>query len=239
MEPAELAAVVAILCLATLFHGTLGFGTGLVAMPLLTLLIGVQDATALVAFVILGTTILVLRRDWRRAEARAAIYLVLGSLPGVPIGILLLTRAPADAIQRGLGVVLIAYALYSLSSPRLLQASRSAWALTLGLVSGVLGGAYNTNAPPVVVYGALRRWPPDVFRATLQAYFVPLAAAVWIGHGLSGLWSKEIAVAYAIYLPSGLLALWLGHRLSARIPAASFDRLLYLVIIVLGALLLV
>jgi len=56
----ELAAVVAILCLATLFHGTLGFGTGLVAMPLLTLLIGVQDATALVAFVILGTTILVL-----------------------------------------------------------------------------------------------------------------------------------------------------------------------------------
>jgi len=164
---------------------------------------------------------------------------VLGTLPGVPIGILLLTRAPADAIQRGLGVLLSAYALYSLSAPRLMQASHAAWALTLGFISGVLGGAYNTNAPPVVVYGTLRRWPPDVFRATLQAYFVPLAAAVWIGHGLSGLWSKEIAVAYVIYLPLGLFSLWLGHRLSVRIPAASFDRLLYAALIVLGALLLV
>ena len=39
----ELALVVFILCLATLVHGTLGFGTGLVAMPLLTLVIGVPD----------------------------------------------------------------------------------------------------------------------------------------------------------------------------------------------------
>ena len=235
----ELALVVAILCLATLFHGTLGFGTGLVAMPLLTLLIGVQDATALVAFVILGTTILVLRRDWRRADARAAVYLVVGSLPGVPLGILLLTRAPADAIQRGLGLLLIAYALYALIAPRLIEARHPAWALTLGLVSGVLGGAYNTNAPPVVIYGALRRWPPDVFRATLQAYFVPLAAVVWIGHGISALWSTEIVTTYAVFLPFGLVALWLGNRLSSRLPVASFDRLLYGIIIVLGALLLV
>jgi len=235
----ELAAVVAILCLATLFHGTLGFGTGLVAMPLLTLLIGVHDATALVAFVILGTTILVLRRDWRRAEARAAVYLVLGSLPGVPLGILLLTRAPTDAIQRGFGLLLIAYALYSLVAPRLIEARHPAWALSLGLVSGILGGAYNTNAPPVVIYSALRRWPPDVFRATLQAYFVPLAAAVWLGHGISGLWSTQIATTYAVFLPFGLVALWLGNRLSSRLPVATFDRLLYVLLIALGALLLV
>lgn len=235
----ELAAVVAILWLATLFHGTLGFGTGLIAMPLLTLLIGVHDATALVAFVILGTTILVLRRDWRCAEPRAAVYLVVGSLPGVLLGILLLTRAPADAIQRGLGLLLIAYAIYSLVAPRLIEARHPAWALILGLVSGILGGAYNTNAPPVVIYGALRRWPPDVFRATLQAYFVPLAAAVWLGHGISGLWSIQIATTYAVFLPFGLVALWLGNRLSARLPVATFDRLLYVLIIVLGALLLV
>ena len=235
----ELALVVFILCLATLVHGTLGFGTGLVAMPLLTLVIGVPDATALVAFVILGTAILVLRRDWRRLEARAARQLIVSSVPGVPIGIFLLTNAPADAIQRGLGLLLIVYALYNLVAPPLFEARRSAWAYSLGFASGILGGAYNTNAPPIVVYGALRRWPPDVFRATLQAYFVPLAAVVWIGHGLSGLWSTDIVISYAIFFPFGLIALWIGRRLSTRLSVTSFDRLLYLVIAALGALLLI
>jgi hypothetical protein len=235
----ELALVVTILCLATLFHGTLGFGTGLVAMPLLTLLIGVHDATALVAFVILGTTILVLRRDWRHVDPRGAAYLVIGSLPGVPLGILLLTRAPAHAIQSGLGILLIAYALYSIIAPRLIEARHPVWALVLGLVSGILGSAYNTNAPPVVVYGSLRRWPPDIFRATLQAYFVPLAAVIWVSHGISGLWSKEIVAVYTVFLPFGLVALWLGNRLGTRLAVASFDRLLSVIIIALGALLLV
>jgi uncharacterized membrane protein YfcA len=235
----ELAAIVAILCLATLFHGTLGFGTGLVAMPLLTLVLGVQDATALVAFVIVGTTIVLLRRNWRRLDRRAAIQLVISSIPGVPIGIFVLTNAPTDLIQRGLGVLLIVYALYSLLGPPLFEARHAAWAYVLGFASGVLGGAYNTNAPPVVVFGTLRRWPPDVFRATLQAYFVPLAIVVWLGHGVSGLWSQDIVVAYTVYLPFGLVALWGGHRVAGRIPAASFQRVLYIAVIALGALLLV
>ena len=239
MDPSELALVVAILCLATLFHGTLGFGTGLVAMPLLTLLIGVEDATAIVAFVIVGTTILLLRRNWARLEHRAALQLIVSSVPGVPVGIFLLTTAPTDLVQRGLGVLLIAYALYNLVGPPLAEVSHGAWAYTLGFASGVLGGAYNTNAPPVVVYGALRRWPPDVFRGTLQAYFVPLALVVWLGHGVSGLWSRDIVIAYAVFVPFGLVALWLGHRLAGRIPAEAFQRVLYLAVIALGVLLLI
>jgi uncharacterized membrane protein YfcA len=235
----ELSLVVTILCLATLCHGTLGFGTGLIAMPLLTLLIGVQDATALVAFVILGTTILVLRRDWRRVEVRTAVYLVVGALPGIPLGILLLTKAPADSIQRVLGLLLIAYAVYALIAPKLIEVRHPAWAFPIGLVSGILGGAYNTNAPPVIIYSALRRWPPDVFRATLQAYFVPFAAAVCLGHGISGLWSTELVTTYTVFLPFGLVALWLGNRLSSRLPVASFERLLYLIISALGVLLLI
>lgn len=235
----ELALIVVILCLATLFHGTLGFGTGLVAMPMLTLLIGVEEATALVAFVIVGTTILLLRRNWRSLEPRATVQLIVSSVIGVPVGIVLLTNAPADLIQRVLGVVLIAYALYALIGPPLFEARQAAWAYGLGFLSGVLGGAYNTNAPPVVVFGTLRRWPPDVFRATLQAYFVPLALVVWAGHGVSGLWTRDVVTAYAVYLPFGLVALWGGHRLAGHIPAAAFQRVLYIAVIALGALLLI
>jgi uncharacterized membrane protein YfcA len=235
----ELAAIVAILCLATLFHGTLGFGTGLVAMPLLTLVIGVQNATALVAFVIVSTTIVLLRRNWCHLDRRAAIQLIVSSIPGVPIGIFVLTNAPVDVIQRVLGVLLIAYALYSLLGAPLFKARQSTWAYGLGFASGILGGAYNTNSPPVLVFGTLRRWPPNVFRTTLQAYFLPLAIIVWLAHGVSGLWTQDIVVAYAVYLPFGLVALWATHRVAGHIPVASFQRVLNIAVIALGALLLV
>jgi len=235
----ETAAIIGILCLATLVHGTLGFGTALIAMPLLTLTLGIRDATALVAFVILGTTIVILAQSWRDLRWRAAMRLLAGSVPGIAIGIVVLTRAPADTVQRGLGVLLIAIALYHLVAPQRFEARQPAWAYAFGFGSGLLGGAYNTNAPPVVIYGAMRRWPPLVFRATLQAYFVPAAVLIWAGHGVSGLWSGEVVARYLIYLPFGLVALWLGQRLSTRLPEASFDRLLYGVIVALGILLLI
>ena len=33
------------------------------------------------------------------------------------------------------------------------------------------------NGPPLVIYGALRRWSPQHFRATLQGYFLPASLA--------------------------------------------------------------
>ena len=235
----ETAVIIAILCLATLVHGTLGFGTALVAMPLLTLTLGVQEATALVAFVILGSTIVVLAGNWRELQPRAAGRLIAGSAAGIPIGIFVLTNAPAPIVQRGLGVVLILVGQYNVFGARNWEAQRPVWAYAFGFSSGLLGGAYNTNAPPVVLYGALRRWPPGAFRATLQAYFVPAAVMIWAGHGLTGLWTGRVVTHYLMFLPFGLLALWLGQRLSRRLPEASFDRFLYIVIALLGVVLLI
>lgn len=36
------------------------------------------------------------------------------------------------------------------------------------------------NGPPLAVYGSLRRWSPQRFRATLQGYFLP-ASLVGLG----------------------------------------------------------
>lgn len=230
--------VIAVLCVATLLHSTTGFGTGLIAMPVLSLLIGVQDATALVAFAILGTTLLMLRRDLGHIEARSAWKLVVSSLVGVPIGIFLIANAPDDVIRRVLGVLLVAYAIYNLVGARVAKVNNPIWAYCLGFMSGVLGGAYNTNSPPVIVYATMRRWPPRIFRATLQAYFLPLALVVCIGHGVAGFWSKEILTAYLVFFPFSLVFLWFGKRISTWIPTASFYRVIYVAIILLGVLLL-
>jgi uncharacterized membrane protein YfcA len=94
---------------------------------------------------------------------------VVATALGIPVGLLMLARVPEDLVR----IVLACYALYSLVGPRLPVVSAKPWAYGLGFVAGILGGAYNTNGPPVVLYGALQRWPSNRFRATLQGYFLP------------------------------------------------------------------
>jgi uncharacterized membrane protein YfcA len=229
---------VLVLFVATLAHAVFGFGSALVAMPLLALTVGVQTATPLVAFVMLTTTGVMLWGSWRHVDLHATGQLVLSSIVGIPIGVLILKAAPEAWVKVLLGVFLITSSLYALLRPPLRALERHGWAYVFGFVAGVLGGAYNTNGPPLVLYGALRRWSPERFRATLQGYFVPATVCIWVGHGLGGLWTPRVVGLYVLSLPLVLLAIGLGMKLNHRIPARRFERVLGVILIGLGLLLL-
>ena len=223
---------------ATLVHATLGFGTGVVAMPLLALTVGVRLATPLVGLVVLTNVAILLSRTWRSIDMQVAWRLLLSSAAGIPVGVLTVRFAPEHAVKAILGVLLIAFGLYSLTRLGLPLIKRQVWLYGFGFISGILGGAYNTNAPPVVMYGAMQQWPVERFRATLQGYFLPAAVLICVGHGLGGLWTQAVLGLYIVALPLVLLALFLGRRLSRCIPTATFQHLLYGALIVLGLLLL-
>jgi hypothetical protein len=86
----------------------------------------------------------------------------------------------------------------------------------------VLGGAYGMNGPPLVVYGALRRWSPEHFRATLQGYFLPASVIGMIGYWAAGLWTATVSRYYLLSLPTALLAIALGRVINRRFEARRF-----------------
>jgi uncharacterized membrane protein YfcA len=229
---------VAALFAATLGHATLGFGTALVAMPLLAMTVGVRVATPLVGLVALTNVAILLAHTWRGVDVQAAWRLLLSSAVGIPVGVLTVRFAPEQAVKAVLGVLLIAFGLYSFTRFTPPNIKRQGWLYAFGFTSGVLGGAYNTNAPPVVLYGALQGWPAERFQATLQGFFLPTAVLICAGHALGGLWTRSVFSLYLVALPFVLLALLLGRRLSHRIPAATYQHLLYGALIIFGLLLL-
>jgi uncharacterized membrane protein YfcA len=230
--------VVTVLFVGTLTHSTLGFGTALVAMPLLALMVGVRTATPLVAFVVLTTVAVIAWRTRRSIDLGAAWRLLVASAVGIPVGLWLLKTAPEAWVKGVLGLLLVLFSLYRLLRPTLRTLERGSWVYVFGFWSGLFGGAYNTNGPPVVLYGALRRWSPERFRATLQGYFLPADVLIWSGHGLSGLWTERVVGLFLYSLPLVLLAIPLGTWLNRRIPHERFERLLYVILIGLGVLLL-
>jgi len=231
--------VLAIIFLATFTRAALGFGDALIAMPLLALVLDMQTATPLVAFDASTIAITILSKQWRSVDIKAAWRLILSSLLGIPFGLFFLKNAPESTVKAILGVVLIGFGLYNLVKPNLPPLRNEKLAYLFGWVAGVLGGAYNANGPPVVIYGTLQKWDPENFRATLQCYFLPTGLIILLGHGVAGLWTPTVLRLYAYALPVIMLAILLGGKLNKVMSSGQFNRIIYAILIVMGALMFV
>ena len=232
-------AVLAIIFVATLIRSAFGFGEALVAVPLLALLMPVEVAAPLAVLLSITVAGLVVIQDWHKVQLRSAAWLILFTLFGIPVGLLVLTRAGEAVIKAGLGVLISVFSLYGLVSrrPFALQTDGLAW--LFGFCAGVLGGAYGMNGPPLVVYGALRRWPPDRFRATLQAYFLPASLLGMGGYWLANLWVPAVTHYYVLSLPLALVAIFLGRAVNQRLDACRFLRYVHSGLMVVGVVLVI
>ncbi|MEE2775923.1 MAG: sulfite exporter TauE/SafE family protein, partial [Acidobacteriota bacterium] len=215
-----------------------GFGDALIAMPLLTLAVGLQTAAPVFALVAFTSSIAILAGSWRDVQLREAWPLVAGSAIGVPFGLVLLTRAPESAMKLFLGVTIVVFGLSRPLLPGLqLRHGGIAPAGFAGAVAGVLGGAYNINGPAVAMYGTLRRWTPQRFRATMQGFFLPNGAMLVIGHGVAGLWSRQMLIYSAACIPAMLLGVAIGSRLNRRIRPERFELWIAALLVGIGSLL--
>jgi len=231
--------VLAVIYLATLIRSAFGFGEALVAVPLLALLLPVEVAAPLAVLVSVTVAAVIVVEDWRKVHLGSAWRLVLASVFGIPLGLLLLTAAPAAVVKAALAVVIIAFSAYCLArrTPLELRDDRLAW--LFGFVAGVTGGAYGMNGPPLVIYGALRRWPAEQFRATLQGYFLPASALGMAGYWLAGLWVPAVTRYYLLSLPAAAASIVLGRALNRRLAGSSFVGYVHVALILVGVALLV
>ncbi len=230
--------VLSVLFLATLIRSAFGFGEALVAVPLLVLIIPVDIAVPVAVLVSVTVAGLILLQDWRHVHMGSAGRLIVSTLFGIPFGLLLLVTVPGPVVKAILGVVIITFALYCLflRGQFALEDDRHAWIFGFG--AGVLGGAYGMNGPPLVAYGALRRWSPERFRATLQGYFLPASFVSMAGYWLAGLWVPAVTRYYLLSLPVVLAATLLGRVLNRRMDGRRFLLYLHIGLVVIGGMLL-
>ncbi len=225
--------------LATLIRSALGFGEALVAVPLLALLMPIEVATPLAVLLSITVAGVIVVQDWRHVHIHSAWRLIVSTLFGIPLGLLLLVAVAEYAVKAILAVVIVAFAAYCLArrTPGALKDDRLAW--LFGFAAGVLGGAYGMNGPPLVVYGTLRRWPAEQFRATLQGYFLPASLVGMFGYWLAGLWVPAVTYCFLLSLPVALAAIWLGRVVSRRLPGPAFICAVHVALIVIGITLLI
>jgi len=231
--------------LGGLVHSAAGFGSALVAVPILGLIMPIRTAAPVEAILAFAISITVLYQNRRGLRWHETWPLLVGGLLGVPLGTVALKTLPSSLILGALGLLLLVYGAVELRRTRTLadQAAPrprprgrllSLMPWLVGFCSGVLGGAYTTSGPPLILYGAYRRWPKATFKAVLQTCFLVMGVATVLAHTVAGLVTREVLRYALIGAPGLLVGILLGLRLDRRLDPARFRRLVLGLITLLG-----
>lgn len=210
-----------------------GFGFALLAMPVMTFAIPVEDAVVvavLLAIVSTGHQAITHRAHVRRP---LATRLVVASFAGMPVGLLALNVFEDRTLKIALGVGVIVATLVLLRDLTLTHVG-PALDYAMGFVSGVANASIGTNGPPLVFDLHSRRLSPNEFRGTIATVFV-LGNLFTISLFLiDGKIDTDGLRAAAVALPAWLAGALLGRALQPKVPEHLFRNLVLGLLLVTG-----
>jgi len=234
MSVAVVLGVCGAVLLATITQQVSGFGFALLAVPLMSLMVGPKDAVAIAfaAGAVSSGTMTYRLRD--RIQRPVLMRVLLGAAFGLPIGVVGLRQLPEDPLRIGLAVVILAMVVI-LGTGYRFRSERPRTEVGAGFVSGILNGSLGTGGPPIVVVLQAAAVEQHDFRATTTAFFaicdvvaLPLIVASGVASG--GTWWAALATT-----PAVLVGTVVGERLAVRVERDRFRHLI-LALLVLAAL---
>lgn len=240
MPSPEFFLLAALLALAAGVQGFLGFGFGMLAMTSLTWSHDLLHAAGVVNLcgLVLTATLAWSLRDhvlWRQVGR-----IVPAALAGVVVGVTLLSQVDPTWLVRTLGASIIAISLYNLIAPALGEARDSvAVDAGVGLLAGLLSGAFNTGGPPLIAHLYRRHEPPESLRATVQALFLGVGLARLPVAATAGLMTPPVWRDALLAAPAVGIATLVGAALARRVPPERFRRQAWALLGAMGLMLLV
>lgn len=226
---------VATLALAGFVQSVTGFGFGLVAMPLLPLLLPFKEAYSVIIIpnlVVCAVNFVANRRHFRW---RQGLGLLIGSCLAVPVGFYTMLNMKTGWLMLGLGILICVFAASELlmSKTRPLKLPEKAgW--PMGLASGALSGAFNMGGPPAVAYVYSQSWAKEHIVALLQIVF-GASSIVRLGlmQGAGMITGRLLWISLLAILPL-LAAIYAGNRVLRWIQREHLRFVVFLFLLAIG-----
>ncbi|MBI9073606.1 MAG: sulfite exporter TauE/SafE family protein [Melioribacteraceae bacterium] len=223
---------------ASFVQGFGGFGFALVSIPLLSLIVDIKYAIPLGALCGLFINFLLLFELKSHIRFFELKRLVISAVIGIPIGVVLLSQAPASILKSILAVFVILFVILSFTKILPQKSLNKNWGYLFGLLSGLFGGAFNTNGPPVLVYFYLQGWDKNKQKASLTGFFTFTSVTIVLSHIAFGISTIQIAIDFLYMIPSILAGNYIGTHLFKKISTKNYNRLILISLLILSFLLL-
>ena len=222
-------------------------GIGVVAVPLMALVISPVLAAAITLPILLAQDVVSVwsfRRTWDKG---LLVLMLPAAAVGIFLGWLLAARVSVAAVELSIGVISVAFSLQRLWAERAVKAAEAVEAgpgrplmgLGLGALCGAIAGftsqVAHAGGPPFQIYVLPRRLPRDVFIGTSAIFFATVNWMKVPAYVALGQFTPQVLTTAAVLLPLALASTWAGVWLVRRVPAEGFYKVIYLLLIAVGA----
>ncbi|MBA1202916.1 sulfite exporter TauE/SafE family protein [Pseudomonas capeferrum] len=228
-----------LLCAYVIF-GIAGFGTALVASPILALYIPIAKIVPLLALMDLCAAVVNVSRDGRKADwtelGRLVPLMVIGSL----IGAAILIKTKPDILLLALGLFVVGYSIYSLSGLKPDRSFSPASAIPFGSVGGVFSALFGSGGFIYAIYLSGRLKDKNAMRIT-QTTLIGLSTLTRVVlFAIAGVYLDTSLLWLALFLAPGMLiGITLGRRLTLNMSREQFLKLINIVVLASGVMLII
>lgn len=218
-----------------------GSGPGVVATPLLSLVMPVPEAAALLLPILLLADVFVVRHYYNQVDKLSLRALLPGALLGIVLGTLFFRQFGDQerVLKLGIGIIALVFVLYQAVRSQVLQVVEQkrpspTTGFLLGTTSGFVSTLAHVGGPPMIIYMLPQKLPRNLFVGTTVVYFfivnlVKLVPYAWLGLLAAG--NLTITV---LLLPVLFIGTKLGVWLNRRFSELWFNRVVYLILLLVG-----
>lgn len=222
------------LAIAYFVRGIAGFGSGLIAIPLLALILPLTLVVPLVVFLDYVASASHGLKDRAHIQWRQVLPLLPFTAIGVLTGLYLFKTVDTVMLAHALGVFVILYALYTLFLKDNGGQASGLWAIPAGTLGGLVGTLFGTGGPFYVVYLKHRGLPKTQFRATFATIFLMDGAGRLTGYLAGGYFDRDWILLAALSLPIMATGLFLGGHVHTNISQRNFQVAVSMLLVVSG-----
>ena len=234
----DIVLVLMIILSAYFVRGITGFGSGLIAVPLLAMSHSLKFAVPLVlALDFTASFILGGLNNQKAAWSEIRALLPFGAV-GACLGVYGLLNLPSTPVLLTLGAFTMFFGFRNVFGVQAKGQISRAWAAPTGLVGGTTGALFGTSGPPYIIYLTHRLKDKGEVRATFSWLFVidgGFRLSLYLVTGL--LLDTKLQIAYALALVPMAIGLYGGNKVHLDITSEAMLRLVGLLLVVSGGLL--
>jgi uncharacterized membrane protein YfcA len=230
--------VMFIILSAYFIRGITGFGSGLIAVPLLALSHPLQFAVPLVLALDFTASFILGGLNTQKAAWSEIRALLPFGLIGACLGVFGLLNLPATPVLVTLGAFTMFFGFRNVFGIQSQGMISRLWALPTGLIGGGLGALFGTSGPPYIIYLTHRLKDKGEVRATFSWLFVidgGFRLTLFLIAGL--LLNPELQITYVLALVPMVMGLYMGNKVHLDITSEGMLRLVGLLLVVSGAML--
>jgi uncharacterized membrane protein YfcA len=217
--------------LAGCVRGFSGFGSALILMPLLSMLIDPHQAVATVILLESIASVELLPKALLKTTWRDVLPMAIAAMLVVPVGAHLLVILDPYLMRRMIAGLLLAVVLILLSGKRYCHPLNRSIKLGTGIASGLLTGFAGVGGIPIVLYHLAG--PDDALtnRSNFITFFALTQIVAVLSYWMNGILSAQVFFLFMLLAPSFAMSLMVGSRFFKRANEAIFRQITLLILL--------